>query len=312
MRAVEVDPHDGNTLALREVPEPLPARTEIVVDVDAFSLNLGEVRRALTQPAPGWRPGWDFAGTVLVPAASGDGPRAGTRVVGFVEEGAWAERITVSPRAVAEISPTVSLQQAATLPVAGLTALRALEHGGLLAGKKVLINGASGGVGHFASQLARLAGAFVVGAVRRETLAEQVLEDGAHHAVVDSTLDAARRFAPFDVILESVGGAALATALTMLAPGGVCVTYGNSSQSHASIDVSSFYTTDRARLQGLFLLKELREVPAGVGLAKLLALVATRQLTPRIDHEGSWRTVDDVAKRLFNREIRGKAVLMID
>jgi NADPH:quinone reductase-like Zn-dependent oxidoreductase len=312
VRAVQIDAFDGKSLVLAEVSEPVPAPMEMVVKVEAFSLNLGEVRRALTQPVPGWRPGWDFAGTVVTAAAQGDGPQPGARVVGFVEEGAWAERIAVAPRAVAEIPASVSLSQAATLPVAGLTALRALEHGGLLAGKKVLINGASGGVGHFASQLAQLGGAHVVAAVRREMFVDQVLEDGAHHVVVDATLEAAREFGPFDLILESVGGTALVTALTMLASTGVCVTYGNSSRGTAAIDVSTFYTTDRARLQALFLVKELREVSAGVGLAKLLSLVENRRLTPRIDFEGSWRTVDAVARQLFNREISGKAVLTVD
>lgn len=312
MRTVQVWPHGGKVLALRDVVEPVPTVSEVVVRVDAFSLNLGEVRRALTQPTSEWRPGWDFAGTIEKPAVDGSGPQINTRVVGFIEEGAWAEKVAVATRAVAEIPSTVSFQQAATLPVAGLTAMRALEHGGLLAGKKVLVNGASGGVGHFACQLARLSGASVYAAIRRDVFSEQVLEDGAHQVIVDATLKKAGDFGPFDLILESVGGEALAAALSMLVPGGVCVTYGNSSRAVAPVDVSGFYTTDRTRLEGLFLLKELRETPAARGLGRLLRLVENRQLTPRIEVEESWQAIDDVAKRLFNRQISGKAVLNVD
>ena len=83
--------------------------------------------------------------------------------------GAWAERVAVRTDALAALPDAVSFGQAATLPVAGLTALWALERGGLLLDKRVLVTGASGGVGHLACQLARQAGAQVVGAVRQES-----------------------------------------------------------------------------------------------------------------------------------------------
>ncbi len=174
MRAVVTRSSGSETFVLAEVDDPTPGASEALVRVEAFSLNLGEVRRAITQPADGWRPGWDFAGVVERAAADGSGPAVSARVVGFVEEGAWAEIISIGTRSIAEIPASVSIRQASTLPVAGLTALKALEKGGLLVGKKVLINGASGGVGHFACQLARVSGAYVIGAVRREELRQQV------------------------------------------------------------------------------------------------------------------------------------------
>ncbi len=100
-------------------------------------------------------------------AADGSGPPVGTRVVGMLATGAWAERIRAPSHAVAALPDAVTDAQAATLPVAGLTALHALRQGGLLLGRKVLVDGATGGVGHLAMQLAATAGAEVYGHVRR-------------------------------------------------------------------------------------------------------------------------------------------------
>src|SRR5918911_698211 len=163
MRAVVVDPEAPGRLVLREVEPPTPGEEEALVRVAAISLNRGELRRAASAPA-GWRPGWDLAGTVEQAAADGSGPPAGARVVGLLNPGAWAEVVAVPTRELAALPDGCSFAQAATLPVAGLTALWALERGGLLLDQRVLVTGASGGVGHLACQLARQAGARVVGA----------------------------------------------------------------------------------------------------------------------------------------------------
>src|SRR5438874_9634000 len=176
IRAVVVDPAAESKLAIKPVELRDPDRDEVVVRVTAISLNRGETRRALTQAEPGWRPGWDFAGVVEAEAADGSGPKAGTRVVGILPSGAWAERVNCRTHAVAALPDGVSDAQAATLPVAGLTALHALRQGGLLLGRKVLIDGASGGVGHLACQLAIAAGAQVWGHVRREEYRAAVAE----------------------------------------------------------------------------------------------------------------------------------------
>src|SRR5712664_3849295 len=168
IRAVVVDPGAPGKLAIKPVELRDPDRDEVVVRVTAISLNRGETRRALQVAEPGWRPGWDFAGVVEAAAADGSGPRPGTRVVGILPSGAWAERVNCRTHAVAALPDRVSDAQASTLPVAGLTALHALRQGGLLLGRKVLVDGASGGVGHLACQLAIAAGAFVWGHVRRE------------------------------------------------------------------------------------------------------------------------------------------------
>src|SRR5512145_3026139 len=182
-RAIVVDPQAPGRLVIQSVPEPAPDRGEAIVRVRAISLNRGEVRRSTMAPA-GWRPGWDLAGTVERAAADGSGPKAGTRVVGFLPEGAWAERVAVPTHALAELPAKVTLSQAATFPVAGLTALHALGKNGMILGKRVLITGATGGVGDFAVQLARLGGAHVTATVRRADQVAGLRQVGAHEVVV--------------------------------------------------------------------------------------------------------------------------------
>src|SRR6266567_2570767 len=146
MRAVVVDPAASGKLTICPVELRDPDRDEVAVRVSAVSLNRGETRRALQVAEPGWRPGWDFAGTVDTAAADGSGPKPGTRVVGMLPSGAWAERVNCRTHAVAVLPDAVSDAEAATLPVGGLTALHALRQGGLLLGRKVLVDGATGGV----------------------------------------------------------------------------------------------------------------------------------------------------------------------
>jgi hypothetical protein len=141
---------------LVEAEDPEPLRNEGLVRVAAFSLNRGEVLD-LPRGAAGAEVGWDFAGTVEQPTADGSGPAAGTRVVGLVKRGAWAELVVVPTAQLAVIPAAVSDAEAATLPTAGLTALRSLELGGLPLAKRVLVAGATGGVGQVRSS-ARSAG----------------------------------------------------------------------------------------------------------------------------------------------------------
>jgi len=115
------------------VPEPQLAPDQALIAVRAFSLNRGELRSVVNN-GEGWIPGQDMSGVVLQQAADGSGPPAGSRVVGLMDEFAWAERAAVNTHRLAILPEQVSFAQAATLPVAGLTALRTLRHGGPLVG----------------------------------------------------------------------------------------------------------------------------------------------------------------------------------
>lgn len=311
IRAVVVDPSAPGRLVLRQVEAPSPAPAQALVRVAAVSLNLGELRRSASAEA-GWRPGWDVAGTVEQAAADGSGPPAGTRVVGFMaDSGGWAEVVAVPTNALAPLPPAVSFAQAATLPVAGLTALRTLARGGLLLDRPVLITGASGGVGHLACQLARLAGARGVGLVRRLEREAAAREAGAQQVAIGEDATPAERFGPYHLILDSVGGRTLATALALLAPGGVCVTFGTSAAPDVTLDVRRFYLTGGASLYGFILFYEAEREPVAGDLGRLAHLVAAGHLRPHVDVEAPWTEVAAMTQRLLDRRIAGKAVLHV-
>ena len=310
MRAVVVDPESEGRLSVAEVDEPEQALSEALVRVAAVSLNRGEVRRA-EAAEPGFRPGWDLAGTVERAAADGSGPAEGARVVGFLPSGAWAELAAVPTDSLAELPGGVSFEDAATLPVAGLTALYALEKGGSLLGRSVLVTGASGGAGLFALQLARESGARVVALIRRQEQEELVREAGAHEVVVDESGAEAARSGPYDLILESVGGEVLGNALSMLAPEGTCVSFGVSGGPEVTFDARELYLTGGARLYGFILFHEVVARPASGGLARLVKLVEVGSLRPRIEVEASWTDVGQVAAQLIDRGYTGKAVLRV-
>jgi len=310
MNAVVTAPESPTCLAIRAVDAPTPAPSEALVRVAAFSLNRGEVRGAQSRPA-GQPIGWDLAGTVEQAAADSSGPPAGARVVGWLPGGAWAEVAAVPTHALAQLPDTVTFAQAATLPIAGLTALLGLERGGGLLGQSVLITGASGGVGDFAVQLARQAGARVVGQVRSEERAARVRAAGAHVVVVGADAAGAAEHGPYHVALDSVGGAVLASALRLLAPDGVAVAYGTTVEPNLTLDLRAFFLASGLSLYGFIIFHELRRQPAAGGLARLAALVAAGQLQPYIAVEAGWNEVGVVAQRLLDRDFAGKAVLHV-
>jgi len=289
---------------LREVAEPQPAPNEALVEVRAFSLNRGELRLFQIRPE-GWRPGQDIGGVVLKQAADGSGPAAGTRVVALTDNAGWAERAAVPAHRMAVLPDNVLLEEAAALPVAGLTALRTLRHGAPLLGKRVLITGAPGGVGHMAVQIAARSGARVTAVVggpergRHLHGAEEIVE-GIDHAQ--------GRFA---LILESTGGASLAAAIARIEARGTIVIFGNSSGEPTPLSFRDFAEHPNARIQSFSYFTSEPEDRFAPDLALLAWLVADGSLKPHLV-EHSWRELAQIGPQLRDRQIRGKAVFHID
>jgi NADPH:quinone reductase-like Zn-dependent oxidoreductase len=300
--ASEQPPH----IELAEVAEPRLAPSQALVEVKAFSLNRGEVRR-LERMERGTVTGWDLAGVVREPAADGSGPAAGARVVGMVNPGAWAELAAVRTSWLAELPEGVAFEAASTLPVAGLTALRSLERGGYVVDKRVLVTGASGGVGRFAIQLAKLGGARVTAYARRT---DGLAELGADEVIDEFTADGP----DFDVVVDAVGGPVLGTALQRVAPRGTVISFASTVPEPVSYPARELFSrAPGATLIGLYVFDEVEHTQsASSDLRRLAELVAAGKLDPQIDITASWHDAGGTIEALLDRRVAGKAVLSVD
>jgi NADPH2:quinone reductase len=306
MLALTAAPSRPGGIELREVAEPLPRADQAVVAVDAVSLNQAEVK-AVRAADDGTVLGWDVAGTVTQAAVDGSGPREGARVVGLASSG-WAQRTAVPTGYLAPIPDALAATAAATLPVAGLTALHTLYTGGITEGKRVLVTGASGGVGRFAVQIAAHSGATVTAIAGSEARCAGLRELGASEVSVGMP-DAGE----YDIILESVGGESLGRALTLVAAGGCVVSFGCSSGVPTTFDARAFYRRHGARVAAFVLVSELQRTGSAVhDLVNLADQLATGRLESRIGLELDWHDAAEGFDALLDRRIAGKAVLRIE
>jgi NADPH:quinone reductase len=302
VRGFITDPAAPGGLRLADdLPEPEPAADELLLDVRAFAINRGETF-LLQQRPDGWRPGQDVAGVVARAAADGSGPREGARVVGIVEWEGWAERVSVPVIHAAELPDDVGFEEAAALPIAGLTALRALRVKGPLLGRGVLVTGATGGVGQFAVQLAVASGAVVTAHVSGPEREQEARELGAHEVV----WELGESSGPFDLVCDALGGAVMRDAIHRLARDGVVVSYG-ALGGKAELDFTDFMASRTGSLRGL--LHSDPQETKGADLATLVQLVADGRLRPLVGLTRDWEQTNDVIAALRNREVRGKAVL---
>lgn len=304
MLAIVNTPNGSVPVEIREVPEPTPAANEAVIEVRAFSLNRGELRLMQVRPE-GWRPGQDIAGVVVQAAADGTGPKAGTRVVALTDNAGWAQRAAAPAHRMAALPDNVSFEQAAALPVAGLTALRTLRHGAPLLGKRVLVTGAAGGVGHMAVQIATRSGARVTGIVGSP-------ERGRHVRGAASIIDGIDKAeGQFGLILEAVGGASLAAAIARIEPKGTIVIFGNSSGEPTSINFRDFAEHANARIQSFSYFTSEPEERFAPDLTLLASLVGDGSLQLAVI-VNSWRDLAKIGPELRNRHIAGKAVFRVE
>ncbi|WP_326823093.1 zinc-binding dehydrogenase [Streptosporangium sp. NBC_01756] len=283
--------------------QPTTAPDEVLVKVEAFSPNRGETF-LLEEPKPGLIPGKDIAGLIVQAAADGSGPQAGTRVVGHPPMGGWAEYAAVPTHSLAVLPDEITPVHAAALPLAGITALRLLRAVGALAGRRVLLTGASGGVGHYLTELAAAAGAQVTAVSATAERGARLRELGAA-AIVHDVSDAE---GPFDVVLESTGGSALAAALARLVPGGTLIWYGQASRAPVTLNFFDLLAGPENAVIRHF---HYAGAPYGPDLATLLRLVADGRLHPEVGRVADWSQTAEVLIDLRERRIRGNAVLTI-
>ena len=288
-------------MRLADVEEPVAAESEALIQVRATALNFGEVHFIDHMRKPGEVPGWDAAGVVVQPAADGSGPPVGSRVVGFHGAGGWAERRAVPTENLAVLPDSVDFGPAAGLPVAGVTALQSLRALGPVVGRRVLITGASGGVGRFAVQLATRAGAHVIAAVGSTARGAGLTALGATEVVV-GLADVAE---PVSGVLDNVGGPLLAEAFSLLDDGGSLQSIGMASNQPSTIDFEVERRSGvRKRLEPFTV-----RTPFDRDLTYLVELLAAGELDPQIGLRTSWNDVSEAAEALRDRRVAGKAVL---
>lgn len=280
MQAISQDELGGpEVLKTVTMNTPEPGMGEILIRVHAASVNPADVMNRQTGAFIGEPPfvlGWDVSGTVEATGAGVTIHEPGDAVFGMLPfphgHGAYAQYAIAPARNVVPKPQRLSHVQAAALPLAGLTAWQALiETAHLGEGSRLLINGASGGVGHLAAQIAKARGAYVIGVASTANL-DFMRSLGADEVVDYTTTQLNETTQPVDVVLEMIGGDAPAKALDILRPGGILV----STLPPALAEISAEAQQRSIRLAGLFVEAD------RVGMQALAELVLADQLTPTI------------------------------
>lgn len=297
-------PDRARSVRLDETAEPTPAADEAVIAVEAYSVNRGETK-LLDAPRERWRPGKDVAGTLLTAATDGSGPAVGTRVVGHAPQSGWAERVAIGTSALAVLPDSVSAETAAALPLAGLTALRLLRRAGSLLGRRLLITGASGGVGHYVVELATAGGADVTAVTATAARGARLREFGAR-----TVTDVADAEGWFDVAMESVGGESFTATRRKVRPTGVVIWFGQASGTPITVDFFDWIDDAvGAQIEPFEYTRSDRT--DAEDLATLVRLVEQGRLHPEIGTRVPWHRTPQVIEDIRARRLVGNAVLTL-
>ncbi|WKX06656.1 NAD(P)-dependent alcohol dehydrogenase [Streptomyces sp. NL15-2K] len=324
MKAVVQDRY-GTTdaLELREVDQPVPAAREVLVRVHAAAVNAYDwhlmhgdpkiARLVLGLRAPKARiRGRDFAGRVEAVGSEVTGLHPGDEVFGEAD-GAFAEFVCAQDSAV-DLKPAgFTFEQAAAMPLAANTALIGLRDvAGVRAGQTVLVNGASGGVGPFAVQIAKAYGAEVTGVCRTRNV-ELVRSLGADHVVDYTQEDFTRGGRRYDVVLDLVGNRSLGEFRRALTPTGTLVLSGGGVYEGGSVlgPMSLFF---KRRLVSPFVRQRLLELPAKPSkenLAALRELAESGKVTPVIERTYPLSEAAEAIRHLEQEHARAKIVVTV-
>ena len=298
--AVYSKTRSGKVLEIQELDQPAPKDNEVVLRVSAVSVNPLDWRLKLK------RPGVDVAGVVVAVGASVTQFKLDDAVFG-AGRGAFAEYACARESKLARKPEGVSFEQAAAVPIAGITALQALrDKGQLQAGQKVLINGASGGVGTFAVQIAKAFGASVTGVCSTKNL-ELVSSLGAD-AVIDYTRqDFTRASERYDLVLDNVGNRTISALKRIVAANGKCVMAG------APKDIGRVIAgLLKALVWWPFLGHKFKFVLARINrddLTRFGELITSGKVTPVIDRRYSLEETADAIAYVERGHARAKVVI---
>ncbi len=312
MRAVTFTGAGGNEVVeVVERPDPVPAGDDVLVEVRYAGLNPADIaQREGRYPAPPGAPadipGLEVAGTVIACGPTARRFAPGARVFGIVGGGGLADRVLVHERHVTEVPGALEGLAAAAVPEAFVTAHDAvLTQGGLRPGELLVVNGANGGVGTAAVQIAIVSGARVLATLRDATLHAAIARLGATVSPPEELAERARAAGGADVILELVGAPNLEPDLRALAPRGRIVIVGTGGGAQTTLDLRVVMAR-RARLIGTVLRARPLEEKALAVLAfarEVVPHLATGRVAPLID-----RVVpaSDAAAAFDRLEARGK------
>lgn len=287
----------------------MPQANELVIDVKAFSLNLGDVLNALSEDA-GFTPGWDFSGVVIDSGSLKYQSLIGKKVVGIKPDfGTWRNRLVIPHYQVAVIPDSLDFIEATTLPIPGLTALYAIQKGDSLLNKTVLITASTGAVGQFAHQLVRFSGGNHYGMVRDLSYIPSIKSLGALDVYREEDLKNDSLNNRFDLIIDSVGGEYLNFLLPALKNDGKLVSVGNSQSNSVTIDYTKLLQKNNISFERFFLGEEIKKKDLSVDLEYLSNLLEQRLLHTNVSLVESWENINHAIKEFESGHQSGKIVL---
>ncbi len=321
MRAVTFTGAGGNeVIAVVERPDPVLRGDDVLVGVRYAGLNPADIaQREGRYPAPPGAPtdvpGLEVAGTVIACGPTARRFSPGARVFGIVGGGGLADRVLVHERHVTEIPEALDELAAAAVPEAFVTAHdAALTQGQLRPGELLVVNGANGGVGTAAVQIATVCGARVLATLRDTSLHEAVARLGATVAQPEELAEAAGAGGGANVILELVGAPNLERGLRALAPLGRIVIVGTGGGAETTLDLRMVMGR-RARILGTVLRARPLEEKALAVLAfarEVVPHLATGRVAPLIDRVVPASDAVAAFDRLAARGKLGKVLLDFD